>query len=468
MAVPQVIIQLKEKPGNEKTYDGYPPSRGRTIIRVTKSNYPPGSDFLKYTHVDSVSNGGRFTLLAVLDGRKPISVIREYGKEVTSVSAYYWQREKGGPKKALLVEVVYSGSGGTKYYVRGTGRNQWTLLPVFSGPYTSNKLTNSNLDQLLDDLTCEHHNAVTLNLTFQNSKTHKNGSYCCYKHNHTRVSVEQKTVSCSIHSGSAPFFKHEVNYAGKWKVAAIKYYNSGPNTHRIRINIDGLGLPTKQSVKVTVYVFYSNSSRDPVLIYVDSSGDKIKGWYQKGTTNGWIKVSGISENITPDKLTKPIDCTSEGDFKKLAEELKRLGCEGLQECTQETTEKQEARLEQLRAEKDIELRSEGVRDTEGLRSEEGKEEEKEKPSPQIQEAGPSASNKAPGVGEPKAAAIRGDAPVEALKDLAKEGLGLSGWDSYTILGAFTGVLMASVITTFASWKLYKAYQNYSDPWVRQI
>ncbi|AFZ79669.1 hypothetical protein BEWA_025180 [Theileria equi strain WA] len=452
MAVPQVIIQLRHKPKDEKIPKRY--SGGKRVnITVTKSNYPLGSDFLKFTHEYKASDGRKnqpFTLLAVIDDQR--NNLGAIGNNVENVSAYYW---KHNLTKALLVEVVSSGKSGTKYYARGTSRNQWTSFTVSSGSQ-SIQLQPTLLEEKLDELVCEHHNAVTMDITQNNSKTYAGRTYCCYKHyGQRKVSVSGDKVSCVQHSSSSiTYYKHEAN-AGKWKVAAIKYYNSGPNTHRIRIEIPGLNFPTKQSGKVTVYVFYSDNSRNPVLIYVDSSGTRpsVKGWYKQNTGgNTWENAPANLNNITPEDLeNKGLDCKDNEGFKQLVKTLRELGCYGLQQCTidpahlgQNGVQREEVPAADL---------SDQVPDTESE-------------TKILLQGTPVAQMAEDAIDGER---LKPTAPVvQALTQLGQEGFNLTDWGPENILGAFAGVFTASVITTFASWKLYKAYQNYSDPWVRQI
>ncbi|EKX73879.1 hypothetical protein BEWA_039170 [Theileria equi strain WA] len=291
-----------------------------------------------------------------------------------------------------------------------------------------------------------------MDITQNNSKTHKNGSYCCYKHNHTRVSVTDKTVSCKTHKqSSTSCYKHQViPNAGKWRVAAIKYYGVNTPSKRNRVEIPGLSLLTKVSVKVTVYVLYCG--HNPVLIYLESTsgGSDTTGWYKKGSDNNdnenWTQV-GL--DITPGDLGK-IDCKDNETFQKLAKLLTKLGCYGLEECTQDTKSLQEQEQQQ-RTKESEELRQE-VKEAEGEGS------EKEKLKKKEEEGAVANALKVDG-------GPRQDTAVDALKTQLQDAF---PWDIENILGAFAGVFTASCITIFVSWKLYKAYKHYSDPWVRPI
>ncbi|AFZ79223.1 hypothetical protein BEWA_020700 [Theileria equi strain WA] len=449
MAGPLVIINIKEKPIDDKTPKKYKGSisRGR---QITVTRYGKYSDFFKYEHKDSGERSQPFTLMAVIDDQsKNVGVGRDH---VTSVSAYYWKHEDskdGKPKKALLVEVTTTAKG-TKYYIRGTGRNPWNPLPVFSGSQSNQPLSDENLEQKLEHLNCQLNNAVVIDIT--RNKSSQGNKYCCYNHHgEERVYVEQKTVSCTRHSLShLTYYEHKVN-TGIWRVAAIKYYYT-VGVKRKRINITGLGLPTKELVKV--YVFYSDS-RDPVLIYVHGGGAGATGWYQNKGNHVWEKAPDGLKSITPDNLSI-LDC-SDKDFKALAEELNRLGCTGLQQCTRTLDPEHLGQNGVQREEVPAADLSDQVPDTES----ETKILLQGTPVAQMAEDAIDGERLKIGLGSDTSA-------FEPLKDQLQEASGLTDWGIENILGAFAGIFTASIITTFASWKLYKFYQNYSDPWVRQI
>ncbi|AFZ80066.1 hypothetical protein BEWA_029160 [Theileria equi strain WA] len=325
---PQVTIKLLEKP-KDTEYHAYPESR---LITVTRSFYPAGStqDFYRYTHG---WDGTKYRLAEIQDdssGKINVTSQLKGVSDVTSVSAYYWASDTS---KALIVGITKkSGGNNTTYYTKNVGGHPpWHTL--FGTSY-SEPLDDESLEQTLDELNCYFNNGITIDLSYSKSKS--GGNYCCHKHENKknkkggRISVEEKTVCCQTHSGSATFFKHEFTSGHGVQLAAIKYNDTG---RRRRINIDGLGLPIKQSGKVSV--FYSDS-KDPVLIYVESTGRQdVTGWYKKDLSKGddklWTRVDAPID-ITPDKLASPIDCNSEG-FKKLIGVLKQLKCEGLQQCT---------------------------------------------------------------------------------------------------------------------------------------
>ncbi|EKX72709.1 hypothetical protein BEWA_012680 [Theileria equi strain WA] len=459
MANDGVTINLSEKPeGNPytKEYKGASTGSDQIIIKVTETTYPPNSDFLKFTHKDS-GGGTQFTLAEIKDDNGEKVDVSELPKDVKNLSAYYWKYENDdgpgwNPTKALIVEVVQDGDK-YSYYTRGIGSSVWFLI----NPFQSTQLTGKLLEEKLDEFTCEHHNAVTIDLT--RNKSSQRNKYCCSYHSITdggRVTVESVPIRCEKHHGSIPLFKYTVNTSGRGvRVAAINYYDSNnTNSPRKRIKPSELTFPIPDVRSISA--FYSDNSRNPVLIYVDSSGTRpsVKGWYKQNTGgNTWENAPANLNNITPGDLeNKGLDCKDNEGFKKLAEELDKLGCYGLEKCTKEIVEQQEAQAEQLRAEKGAlgELESP---------VELGPEQEAEEKDNQEGFVAPLKA----------ASGETADASAfEPLKDQIKEASGLTDWGIENILGAFAGVFTASCITTFVSWKLYKFYIHHSDPWVRQI
>ncbi|AFZ79240.1 hypothetical protein BEWA_020870 [Theileria equi strain WA] len=330
---PQVTIKLSYKPINDPIT--YP--EDSKLITVTRSFYPTGStqDFYRYTH----KWDGKYRLAEIQDdtGVK-IQRINEYGQNVASVAAYYWKHDKTGPgqkpSKVLLVEVVQKGGKKYSYYAKNAAGYSPPWHSVVKD--TNETYKDEFLETYLDEQNCKHSHAVTIDLTKSNSK--QGNRYCCPAHSPKgtsgRISVEEVQVRCREHSGSVSYYKHSVNTSGGVRVAAIKYYTVG--VKRKRINIPDLNLPTKQSVSVSV--FYSDDGgKDPVLIYVESTGGQdVKSWYQKGndgsiSSNDNEEWTQVGLDITLDKLTKPIDC-GDSNFIKLVEVLQKAGCSGLQEC----------------------------------------------------------------------------------------------------------------------------------------
>ncbi|AFZ79761.1 WD repeat domain containing protein [Theileria equi strain WA] len=296
-------------------------------VRLERGENPPGSGFWKFKHTSAT--GAPFQVQEVKFGATPVPDIGTGdGKNVSHLVVWYWRETLETMTNPLLVEVFRNGSY-TYNYNKGGGTS-WTSLPLRPKPLTI-QLTGKTLEIQLDNLNCYLNQAITLNLSHQNSHTHKNGSYCCYYHTPNsgkRVSVTLRTVRCRQNHQSADCYKHTVN-TGEWRVAAIKYDPTRGIT-RNRITLDGQISPPH--VK-SVYTFYCN--KNPVLIYVEG-GDKVKGWYKKPTTTGngntdeqWTKVRNL-DGITPDSAGE--NCTN---WTALKDALREVNCNSYSTCPQQ-------------------------------------------------------------------------------------------------------------------------------------
>ncbi|AFZ80696.1 hypothetical protein BEWA_001030 [Theileria equi strain WA] len=404
-----IIIDLKEKP----TDDEYHAYRGRGI-KAKRSEEPQGSNFYKYTY--AVPTGGSFTVKEIKDDNgKKVDVSELKGvPKVTSVFAYYWRYDKTGqkPTKALLIGAT-AGSrpkNKIKYYARGSDTLKW-YSPTISFFFSNQHLTGELLEKELDDLTCEHNNAVTINLTETHSENHRNGQkYCCGYHNsknEAKVTVTKQEVSCgegghdSIH---IPYFKHEI-YDGSSRLTKIKYYENGNQRKRIKLKDHDFPIDSP----LTLYFFYCTGNY-PKLIYINGTGKKqVNGWFKKpdnSDSNGdeqWEKVPGL-----PDKGPESIiDCDK---YNQLVEVLNKIsGYNSYQKC----------------------------------------------PGPKVSESD-----------QPE------ETPTEfSTEKLEADSLGtsqLSRDDStWTLIGVSTGVGLTFGTVYLVGWKLYKRYKQ-SDRWIRQI
>ncbi|AFZ79381.1 hypothetical protein BEWA_022290 [Theileria equi strain WA] len=411
-----IIIQLSK---NKRSPNDEYSSGGKTI-KVTGSEFY--SDFLKFTHQDKESGGQEpFNLEKIQDVTGRIGIPHDNGKEVTSVSAYYWRHDQSGytytaSGKVILIGVVTTrgGKNETTYYVRSTGNNNWIKL---SGTSTPNQLTGEELEQKLDDLVCQYHNGVTINLTKTHSETISQNSvsggknkYCCYYHENLnggegKVTVYKQEVRCTQHSGKSQitFYKHYI--AGPYlKLAGIEYNQDGRRGKVKMITLDGQTFPF--SDVTAVYAFYCTGEA-PVLIYLDSNTGthSAKGWYQRSTGSTrdntdeqWTKVTDL-KGITPDNFSK-LECDK---YNKLVTTLRELKCDCLKECEEHLI--------------------------------------------------PTPSTSTPAEPPQPSAMIGGETVA-------------TGSVLWTAFGSTSGTLAGSAATFFGGWKLYNRYKG--DPWVRQI
>ncbi|EKX73682.1 hypothetical protein BEWA_037180 [Theileria equi strain WA] len=292
-----------------------------------------------------------------------------------------------------------------------------------------------NEQEALDNQNCHNNDAVTIDLSYGVSTDKINGQYCCSdNHGFNRITVTSVTVFCSTHSNSLTFYKHTIK--GHLRLGAIKYNDGGEKSIK-RITLEGR--PFLPNVKA-VYTF--NCGENPELIYVDGGSDT--GWFQKNGASGsngnekWTQTHVLG-NIRPDKLTKPIDCTSEGDFKKLAKELKKLNCECLKEC--------------IRTLDPEHLGQNGVQ-------------REEVPAADLSDQVPDTESETKILlqGTPVAQMAEDAIDGERLKHLIVTPSGDSP-DLPTIIGVPTAFLTTSALACFTVWKLYNRYKG--DPWVRR-
>ncbi|EKX72599.1 hypothetical protein BEWA_050670 [Theileria equi strain WA] len=333
-----VTINIREKPPEDQKETTYPPGSGS--VKVTREEDPLGSGFLKFTH--SPSSGNTFRVENVLFGGTPVLDIgANTGDDIQYLAVWYWFGD-GSHNQPLLAEVLKGGQ-----YIYRSSKGGGTSWSPLSGKETHqhDKLTGKELEQKLDDLNCQHNNAVTLNLTFHNSSTLSEqnvvrsgrNTYCCSgSHNGgKRVSVEKVKVRCTRGHNSADCYKHEIISGGS-RVAKIRYYlgNTDTNTHANRRRITSsneLQFPITSSV--SVYALYCK--QNPVLIYVEGDGNNgTNEWYQKptGSSNGneeWTRVGNLN-GITPGDFGK-LECNQ---WNKLREALNNIsGCTGLRICS---------------------------------------------------------------------------------------------------------------------------------------
>ncbi|AFZ80753.1 hypothetical protein BEWA_001600 [Theileria equi strain WA] len=158
-------------------------------------------------------------------------------------------------------------------------------------------------------------------------------TYCCRCHDKGASGIDKRKVSVTkgkIQAGSKPldYYKHDISGRNS-RLAGIKYYPKGYDANtpsqRRRIKLGDKAFPLSNTQ--AVYAFHCGGN--PVLIYVSSSQEDVKGWYKPNTTGDnvtWQRVSGISKD--PDNIK---DCNG-SDFDALVEELVSAGCRIYSTC----------------------------------------------------------------------------------------------------------------------------------------
>ncbi|EKX73502.1 hypothetical protein BEWA_035380 [Theileria equi strain WA] len=336
MAVPQpgVIIDISQKPPDDGpyTYGG----NGNQDVQLVRTEDPPDSGFFKFTHSPSSGGSGdTFHVEKVMSGATPVSELKQ-AENIEHLAVWYYSGDRHH-NQPILIEIERKDTGYDYRETKGSS-TEWNTAGS-----SQSQLKGEKLEQRLEYLNCKHNNALTANLTFQNSSTlsdkHHGGKnkYCCYYHNPGgvndlgNITVEKVKIYCTGNHNSADCYKHEVDTSDGSTVAKIKYDITDGGGVRKRIKSDGLSFPVTGSV--TVYVLYCD--RNPALIYVKGTGQSK--WYKKpnGSSNdisgdeNWTDVTHTLEGATPKHFGK----LERNQWNALVNVLRTFpGCRSLGTC----------------------------------------------------------------------------------------------------------------------------------------
>ncbi|EKX72998.1 hypothetical protein BEWA_015590 [Theileria equi strain WA] len=334
-----VTIELSRSKEADKGEITYIDDTGNQNIKVTRKEEPSGSGFLKYIHQAS-GDGENFILKEVQDDKKNNVIEDSSIDQVTSVSSYYWRHENGNgqtPSKVLLVGVSTNDKG-TIYYARNGSGTDWIEQ--------SQLQDGEQLERELDNLNCQHNNAVTMDLYFitsrnltDNLSSPGENKYCCYEHGgnieygslgDNKIYVERQEVHCKqqTHRTSTTltaYYKHSIE-AGS-TLAKIKYKDSKGD--RKRIKLSDHPFPIKGPASVSAFYCTGN---EPVLIYVEGGDVPINKWYKRNGNYGeWVEVSShLKKNITPKDLSESTECAN---WNVLVDALREASCRNYSKCT---------------------------------------------------------------------------------------------------------------------------------------
>ncbi|EKX73813.1 hypothetical protein BEWA_038500 [Theileria equi strain WA] len=267
----EVTIKLSQKPARPVITIVYidPPLTGKAI-EVILTNEPDGSDFLKYEHTDSTRKP--FKLKAVEDDQNR-TVSGANGKNVTSVSAYYWKDEDS--------------TGNYKYY-ENSKNNEWKDI---TGDYLpkGSKLSEYQLLQKLTFLNCDINDVVQIYLGVTRTITychHPIPTYPQYGHA-KKIRATPAVDSDKLINYVA--YEHAPMEGGTFNIS--KFTNG--TKHPIVPN--DIKLPIKDVKKVIVYLCIKGN-KTPLLIYLDSDIPKNPSdrWFQsKNGGKTWDKSTGL-------------------------------------------------------------------------------------------------------------------------------------------------------------------------------
>ncbi|EKX72167.1 hypothetical protein BEWA_046310 [Theileria equi strain WA] len=260
-----VTINLKHKYG-----DYYGNSTKKKRINVVK--YYQGNEFHKYIHTLTSSKLEKIED----DEGSPINGVK--GDNVASVTAYYWQHDKGGGQthsRVLLVEVAQNDSSiGSEYsyYVKRNGN--WSDYDLKGSPGGPTK-------EELDLLNCEINDVVQIDVM-------KTSDYCHNGNDHMPTKVKVSEISDASKLGNYRAFEHSPSN-GPFIISEFKKGND-------YITLDSLepDLPLRNTNRVIVY-FCMSDFGDPLLVHLPSV-NQGKGWFQKPTddTNDWKPVTSLN------------------------------------------------------------------------------------------------------------------------------------------------------------------------------
>ncbi|AFZ80154.1 hypothetical protein BEWA_030060 [Theileria equi strain WA] len=409
--------------------------KSASIIKSKQPDIPAGANGIYVRVGYKIDSGKRISRLTYKGQPTVIPPYKEYGP---TLNIYSWKNDKEKPEKALLVEVVTTDTDKAVYY-KNTGDDQWSPSINRNSKF---RLSDEELEQKLDELICEHHRAVTIDLTKSYSDQYvSDGNYCCGEHKgRGKISVAKKDITVNDNK-MTEYFKHTINTGPR--LAAIKYYNEDDESgsiysNRRRIRSSNFLFPM-DGVKA-VYAFYCQKN-NPLLIYIeDGHQNGVTGWYQKDGdgTNGneeWVKVTEFG-SITPSNFGD-LQCDQ---WTQLKESLREAGgCADLQDCHKaDNLLQSELRYGEQESKQD-----------EQPQEEENDLEDEEDAGPQV----PTGNNGAEGT---------------TTEELPPEHKPLIGeLTTATIVGyVAAGTVTPTGLTGFAYW-IYQRF-NGSEPWVRQI
>ncbi|AFZ79595.1 hypothetical protein BEWA_024440 [Theileria equi strain WA] len=425
-------------------------STTRINITVTRSSYPPNpnpkketsANFYKYEH----ASGSSFMLREIKDDTGmviSVSGLRNV-PNVSSVSAYCWKYDKAGngrkPKKVLIVGITTNYRGSTEYYARGTNWRNWTKI---NKDFRSRNLR-GGLEKELDDLTCDYHDAVTIDLS--RSKSLHGNRYCCTYHKEIsgKVTVTKGEIKVKGHSNlTTDYYKHSIE--DRYDISGIKYYENNVDNFRRRIISSRFSWPIKGAVDI--YTIYCGEK--PTLIYVQANKayPPTTTWYRRsgqGDDAKWKKSNKILRGVKPNDFDS-LDCKH---WKKLKNILHGRGCGDLKDCTESLSLSEEDEDGDEKESDDESSNDEmGISPAPGV-----------PPPPPPQQPGPKRDD-SNGDTETEGGGAKNTEKADKLTVIAPAATIPVG---YIISGVFGG----SGAAGFAGWKLYKSFKQ--DPWVRQI
>ncbi|EKX72228.1 Sec1 family member protein [Theileria equi strain WA] len=267
-------------------------------VKVNKTEDPASSGFWNFEHTKNGSSGLPFKVEKVICGELTDG-LGINNTDILHLAVGYWKETVATMHNPSLIEIRDT-NGDYDYYSSKNGIN-WQPLSGNGGSL----LSGEDLEIQLDDLNCQYHKLVTMDLTKSHSEKHTSGEngtqYCCKEYN-SKVQVSELTISCKLqhNPNHVTAYKHSIVRTSK--LAGIKYYDGGLNTNalRKRITAPELNFPIKGPVDI--YTFYCKEEA-PVLVYIDSPrNDAAKECIAPATTpSGAVEDLGetVLKTVSP-------------------------------------------------------------------------------------------------------------------------------------------------------------------------
>ncbi|AFZ80948.1 hypothetical protein BEWA_003560 [Theileria equi strain WA] len=287
-------------------------------VTILPPNNPPGSDYVTTaymttdldTRISRVTYRNQSTDIN-LTKQGPVSQMRLYSYPATN-------------QVPLMLEFKPSGSGTSSwFYSKGTSGISWGETGDGDGFYNKEGTPEPTdaLSDKLDEVLCEHHNNVTLDISYGNSSSGE--KYCCGKHQ--TVHFQEMQINGKGSLGQTKVHKYSINGTA-FNLAGLKYYENDSSTGtRKRKKII---LTTQFPISVnSIYVFYCKENK-PVLIYVASRSFPAKGWYRSDRSSDekpWKKSSGK----LPGEPLENLNCQQRAALREV---LEKRGCGNFGVC----------------------------------------------------------------------------------------------------------------------------------------
>ncbi|EKX72361.1 hypothetical protein BEWA_048280 [Theileria equi strain WA] len=317
-------------------------------------------------------NGTRFS--RVMLDKNRVNGIKIPDEAISSVKLYSSMEISEVP---IMLQFIKGGGNSEWFHTQGGNGTQWGELESTGNFYKDGKPT-EELTNKLDGFACEHHNAITMDISYDKS-TGKGQT--CSGSKEEKISVEKGEVKLDG-TRKTEYTKYSITSDNK--LANIKFYPGGNNQNRKKVSARALNFPVPGPVDI--YTFYSDKN-DPVLIYLDASGSaksQVTGWYRKQRNGGdkkpWKRTYRKLQHIKKQDLDDhTLECTK---WNALADILRERSTSDLPTCSEPTARSGEQGSQTEEGKEDSKEDDESSdEESERVEAEECKEEKKDSSHP---------------------------------------------------------------------------------------